>query len=147
MYILQFFFLVLCRLLDTRQHTHLQTVDGMKPLAALKAVRPQGPPPAHACGTPLQVTRLLEPQLLVGIHPAMPLQDMVALREVCARTAGTKPLKPRERPQDMVVAGLKHHVPTEEMSQWKRLQLQGPAKGSLGGMRPLLVRWDPQHHY
>lgn len=47
----------------------------------------------------------------------------------------------------MEVAGLKPHVQTEEMNQWVRLQPREPVRESLGGMKHLLVRWDPQHHY
>lgn len=140
-------FLVPCRLQDTPLHTHLQTAVGMKPLAALKAVRPQGPPPAPACGIPPPVTHLLALPPLAGTHLVMPRPATVEPQEVYARTAGTKPQRQKERPRDTGVDGLKHHAQTEEMSQWARLQPQGPARGSLGGMKPLPVRWDPLHHY
>lgn len=140
-------FLVCCRLQDTPQHTRLQTADGMKPLAALKAVRPQVPLPVPACGTPLPVTHLLVLPPLAETHLAMPHLAMVEPQEVYARTAGTKPQKPKERLRDMGVVGLKRHARTGEMSRWARLQPQGPVRGSLGGMKPLPVRWDLQRHY
>lgn len=133
--------------LDTHLHTHLQTADGMKPLAVLKAVRPQGPLPVLACGTPLPVTHLLALPLLAGTHPVTPRLAMVGPQEVYARTAGTKPQRQKERPRDTGVAGLKRHAQTEEMSLWARPQHQGPVRGSHGGMKPLPVKWDPQHLY
>lgn len=135
------------RLQDTLLHTHPQTADGMKPLAALKAVRPQGPPPVPVCGTLLPATHLLVLPPLAGTHLDTPHLAMVERQEVFARTVGTKPQRQKERPLDTGVAGLKRHAQTEEMSQWVRLQPQGPVRGSLVGMKPLPVRWDPQHHY
>lgn len=141
------FSLVPCRLQDTRLHTHLQTADGMKHLAVLKAVRLQGPLPVPACGTPLPVTHLLALLPLAGTRLATPRLAMVEPQEVYARTAGTKPQRQKERPRGTGAAGLKPHAQTEEMSRWARLQLQEPVRESLGGMKPLPVRWDPQHHY
>lgn len=135
------------RLQDTPLHTHPQTADGMKPQAALKAVRPQGPLPVPACGSPLPATHLLVPPPLAGTHLATPHLAMVEPQVVCARTAGMKPQRQTERPQDTGAAGLKPHAQTEETSLWARLQPLGPARGSLGGMKLLPVRWDPQHHY
>lgn len=132
---------------DTPPHTHLQTADGMKPLAALKAARHQGPPPVPACGTPLPVTHLLALPPLAETRLATPHLAMVEPQEAYARTAGTKPQRQRGKRRDTGVAGLKRHAQTEEMSRWARLQPQGPVRGSLGGMKPLPVRWDPQHHY
>lgn len=136
-----------CRLQDTHQHTHPQTADGMKPLVVLRAVRPRGLPPVPACGIPLPVTHLLVLPPLAGTHQAMPHLAMVEPQEVYARTAGMKLQKLTGKPQDMGVAGLKRPALTEEMSLWVRLQPQEPVRESLGGMKPLLVRWAPQHHY
>lgn len=119
----------------------------MKPLAALRAVRPQGPPPVPACGTPLPVTHLLVLLPLAGTHLAMPRLAMVEPQEVYARTAGMKLQKPTGKPRDTGVAGLKRRARIEEMNLWVRLQPQGPVRESLGGMKPLPVRWDPQRHY
>lgn len=139
-------FLISCRLRDTPLHTHLQTADGMKPLAALKAVRPQGPLPVPACGIPLLVTHLLVLLPLAETHQVTLRLAMVEQREVYAKTVGMKLQRQKGRPQDMGVAGLKHHVQTEETSQWVRPQPRGPVRGNLGGMKPLPVRWDPPHH-
>lgn len=119
----------------------------MKPQAAQKEARHQGPPPVPACGTPHQVTPLLGPPLLGGIRPAMLHQDMVEPREVCVKTAGMKPPRPNGRHPDMEAAGLKHLAQIGEMNLLRRLQPQVQVRGSLGGMRPLPVRWDPRHHY
>lgn len=119
----------------------------MKPLAVLKGVRLQEPPPAPACGIPLQVTHLLVLPLLAETHLAMRHPAMVEPQEVYARTVGTKPQRRKGKPRDMAVAGLKRHAQTEEMSRWARLQPLGPVRGSLDGMKPLPVRWDPPHHY
>lgn len=140
-------FLVPCRLQDTPLHTHLQTADGMKPLAALKAVTLLGPLPVPACGTPLPVTHLLALPPLVGTLLATPRLATVEPQEAYARTAGTKPRRQKGRPRDTGVAGPKPHAQTEEMSRWARPRPQEPVRGSLGGMKPLPVRWDPQHHY
>lgn len=138
---------VCCRLQDTPQHTHLQTVDGMKPQAGLRAVKLQGLLPVPACGTPLPVTLQQGLPPLAGIHLATLHLAMVEPQEVYGRTAGMKPPKLKERPQDMEVAGQKRHAQTEEMSQWVRLLPQVPVRGSHAGMKLLLVKWDPQHPY
>lgn len=140
-------FLLLCRLRDTPLLTHPLTADGMKPLAALKAVRPQGPLPAPACGTPHQATHLLALQPLAGTHLDMPHLATEEPQVVCGRTAGTRPQKQKEKLLDTGVAGLKPHAQTEETNQWVRHQPRGPVRESLGGMKPQPVRWDPQHHY
>lgn len=140
-------FLFQHRLQDTLLHTHLQTADGMKPLAALKVARPQEPPPAPACGTQLQVTHLLVLPLLAETHLAMQHPATVEPQEVYARTVGTKPQRRKGKPRDTGVAGLKRHAQTEEMSRWARLQPLEPVRGSLDGMKPLPVRWDPPRHY
>lgn len=119
----------------------------MKPQAAQKEARPQGPRPVPACGIQRQATHLLEPPHPGGIRQAMPHQDMVEPQEVCVRTAGMKPPRPSERPQDMEVAGLKHLAQTGEMNLLRRLQPQVQVRGSLVGMRPLPVRWDLQRRY
>lgn len=119
----------------------------MKPPAAQKAVRPLGPLPVPACGTLLPATHLLVLPPLAGTHLDTPHLDTVERQEVFARTAGTKPQRQKERPLGTEVAGLKPHAQTEETSQWVRLQLQGPVRGSLVGMKPLPVKWDPQRHY
>lgn len=129
------------RLQDTLLHTHLQTADGMKPLAALKAARPQEPLPVSVCGNPLPATPLLVLPPPAGTHLAMPHLDMVEPREAFAKIAGTKPLKLKGRLRDTAVAGLKPHGQTEERSLWARPRHPEPARGSLGGMKPLPVRW------
>lgn len=136
-----------CRLQDTPQHTHHQTADGTKPPAALKAVRPQVPLPVPACGTPRLVTHLLVLPPPAETPLATLLQATAEPPEVFAKTAGMRPPKPNERPQDMAAAGPKRHVQTGGTSPWARLRPQGPAKGNLGGMKPQPVRWDPQHRY
>lgn len=139
--------LVFSKLQGTPLHTRPLTADGMKPLAALKAARPQGPLPVPACGTPLPATHLLALQPLAGTHLDTPHLDTEEPLVVCGRTAGTRLLKQKGKRLDMGVDGLKPRAQTEEMNQWVRLQHQGPVRESLGGMRPLPVRWGPQHHY
>lgn len=139
-------FLVPRRLLAIHQHTLRWTADGMKPQAVQKEARPQEPRPVPACGIQLQATHLLEPPHPGGIPQAMPHQDTVEPQEVCVRTAGMKPPRPSGRPRDMEVAGLKHLAQIGEMNLLKRLRLQVQVRGSLGGMRPLPVRWDLQRH-
>lgn len=138
-----FLFLVL-RLQDTPLHTRLQTADGTKPPAALKAARPRGPHPAAACGTPHPATHLQAPPLLAGTRPATPRQATAGQQEASARTAGTRPRRQRGRPPDTAAAGPKRHEPTEGTSRWARRRPRGPVRGSLGGMKRPPVRWDPQ---
>lgn len=140
------FFILSHRLQDTPLHTPRLTVDGMKPLAGLKAARPQGLPLVHECGTPLLATHQLALLPLAGTRLVMPHLAMVEPQVVFARTDGTKLQRQTGRHLDMGAGGLKPHVQTGEMSQWVRLQPQGPVKGNLGGTKPLLVRWGHPHH-
>lgn len=126
---------------DTHLHTHPQTADGMKPLAALKAARPQEPLPVSACGNPLPATPLLVLPPPAGTHLVTPHLDTVEPREAFAKTAGTKPLKLTGRLRDMAAAGLKPHEQTEGRSLWARPRHPEPARGSPGGMKPPPVRW------
>lgn len=125
----------------TPQHTHPQTVGGMKPRVAQRAVRRQGRRRAPACGTPLPVTLQPGPPPPAGTRRDMPRPATAAPREACGRTAGTKRPKRSERRRDTGAAGRKRRAQTGT-SRWARLPPREPARGSLAGTKRLPVKWD-----
>lgn len=135
------------KLLDIPLRTHLQTADGMKPPVALKAVKPQGPLLVPECGTRLLATHLPVLPHQAETRLAMPHLVTGEPQEAFAKIAGMRPQRLRGRPQDMGAAGLRPQEQIEEKSQWAKLRLQEPVRGSLGGMKPLPARWAPQHHF